>query len=472
MKLYDSINKALASQGMNTVASDMQDYIAIWMQWYRGNVDKFHTYSRQLVNGSKRTYERLTMNMAKKICEDMTRLIWSEKTKIELDNPENTEKLWQILDNKQNSLGVNLPKFIEKTLALGTGMLVEYIQNGKILLDYIDADLIIPISYNNSYINEVATISRSQHKEGNKDIWVSLVTIHKFDGTVYVKQHKLYKSKNADDLGTEIDLGSYYLNLEPQIEYKTNTPHFQIYRPNIVNNLDLDSPMGISIFANRVDNLKALDFKYDSFFNEFQMGKKRILIDRCAVKSAIDPATGENIQFFDTDDATFMAINGMENQPVKDIDFSLRTEEHIKSINTELNYLSSGVGLGQDFYKFDGTKAAKTATEVISENSDTFRSKVSHEIILRDVLYDMVVAVCELAKINYQTISIVFDDSVIEDKDAEARQALIEYNAGLIDKVEYFVRAHHMEKEQAIKYVSEIDKRTPKEALVEEPENE
>ena len=158
MKFYDSVNKALAQQGMNTITSDMQDYIANWMQWYRGNVDKFHTYSRQLVNGKKRQCERLTMNMAKKICEDMTKLIWSEKTKIELDTPENTLKLWKILDSKQNNLSVNLPRFIEKTLALGTGMIVEYLQDGNVLLDYIDADLIIPISHNNSYINEVVDI--------------------------------------------------------------------------------------------------------------------------------------------------------------------------------------------------------------------------------------------------------------------------------------------------------------------------
>ena len=42
----------------------------------------------------------------------------------------------------------------------------------------------------------------------------------------------------------------------------------------------------------------------------------------------------------------------------------------LDAINYELGLLSSGVGLGTEFYKFDG-KGVKTATEVISENSDT-----------------------------------------------------------------------------------------------------
>ena len=83
----------------------------------------------------------------------------------------------------------------------------------------------------------------------------------------------------------------------------------------------------------------------------------------------------------------------------------------------------------------------------------------------------MVKSICELAGIKSNSISITFDDSVIEDKGAAARQALIEYNAGLIDKVEYFVRAHGMEKDQATQYVSEIEDRN-QEVVKEEPDAE
>lgn len=471
MKLYDSINKALASQGRNTTSTGMYNYIADWSQWYSGNVAKFHHYTRTLTDGSKHKVERLTLGMAKKVCEDMAKLLWSEKAKIELDTPENTLKLWEVLDSKQNNLTVNLPAFIEKTLALGTGVLVEYKDSDNVLLDFIDADLILPMSYSNSYISELATIDRSIEIEGEKKLWISLLTIHKFNGSEYTKEHKLYKSDAESNIGEEIDLSSKYPNLEPLVEYKTDTPHFQVFRPNIVNNIDPSSPMGISIFANRLDNLKAVDLKYDCFYNEFKFGKKRILVDRSAVKGSVDPKTGQFVQYFDTDDATFMAIGGMEQQPVKEIDFNLRTEDHISAINAELNYLSAGVGLGQDFYNFNGSNVAKTATEVISENSDTFRSKAHHEIILQDVLYDMVKSVCELADIKSKTINITFDDSVIEDKDAAARQALIEYNSGIIDKVEYFVRARGMDKETAIRYTAEIDKRST-EIVEEEPDEE
>jgi len=474
MKLYDSISATLSKQGVNTINGDMYDFISNWEEWYRGNVNSFHNYKRKMADGKTKKVERLTLNMAKKVSEDMAKLVWTEKTKIELGDEESTKKLWAILDSKKNNFTVNFPEFIEHYMALGTGMLVEYTQNDETLIDYIDADLIIPFEYSNSYVSGVATISRSIETVGTTKTWYSLLTLHRFDGKKYTKELQLYKSTSASDLGERIELSVKYPELEDTYEYETETPHFQIFRPNVANNLDKTSPMGISVFANHIDKFKALDIKYDNFMNEFIMGKKRILVDRSAVKGAVDPETGVISQYFDADDPTFMATTGMDAQPVKEIDFSLRTDAFISAINADLNYLSAGVGLGQNFYKFDGAVQGKTATEVISENSDTYRSKVNHEIIIRDGIYDLVKVICELEGISSDNISIEFDDSVIEDKNAEARQALIEFNAGLIDKVEYFVKAHGMDKEQAQALIKEIESRAPQkpEETEEEPEEE
>jgi hypothetical protein len=50
--------------------------------------------------------------------------------------------------------------------------------------------------------------------------------------------------------------------------------------------------MGLSIFWNSIDKLKAIDTKYDSFDIEFVDGKRRILVDRTALKGT--PQVDEN----------------------------------------------------------------------------------------------------------------------------------------------------------------------------------
>ena len=71
-----------------------------------------------------------------------------------------------------------------------------------------------------------------------------------------------------------------FRNLTARIETGSPDPQFVIDRLNIVNNADADesNPMGIAIFANAIDTLKKLDIEFDSYCNEFELGKKRIFV--------------------------------------------------------------------------------------------------------------------------------------------------------------------------------------------------
>lgn len=158
----------------------------------------------------------------------------------------------------------------------------------------------------------------------------------------------------------------------------------------------------------------------------------------------------------------------MEKQPAKEIDFKLRTSEHIESINAELNWLSSNIGLGSNFYKFDGKSVVtKTVKEVVSENSEAFRTKVHHQIIVDDVIYDMVKAICELEGIKTNSITIVHDDSIIQDKETEQLKAQQEVSQGLRTKKDYMINIRGMSEEEAEKALQEIEaeKRSDKSAF-------
>ena len=426
---------------------NIYDMMAIWKSWYRGNVNDFHYFQMKMANGTTKQCERLTMNMPKKVCEDFAKLLWSEKVQIKLDKKKSTERLLSILENKENNFMTNFPSFLERVFALGTGATVEYKKDDKTLIDYIDGDVIIPYKFTNSYINGLTTVSRYTKGTGVNKRYFTHITYHEYKDGKYTKLNELYKSSNETTLGREIDFNSEFPNVVEFEEYITDTPYFQIWKPVIANNFDTDSPMGISIIANQIDKFKAIDTEYDSLNREFRTGKKRVLIDRTAVKRSpqVDE-TGEvnYVSYFDNDDEVYVAIAGMENQPVKEIDFKLRYQEHINSINAQLNYISAGVGLGQNYYNFDG-QGVKTATEVVSENSDTYRTKKHHEIMVNDCLYDLIKAICELEGINYKSINIVFDDSIIEDENALIQRGLELYQNKVISLEKFMQKYLHYE---------------------------
>lgn len=458
MEFYDNIASTLSKKGINLTVGTIYDLMAVWKSWYRGNVNDFHYYT-EVVCGKSTTCERLTMNMPKKLCEDLTKLLWTEKTQINLSNKNATKRLWEVLDSKENAFTVNLPIFIEKMLALGNGATVEYKdENNNTIIDYIDGDVIIPYKFTNGYITGMITVSRFVEGKGKNKVYYTHITYHEYVNGKYIKLNELYKSNTDTTLGKQLNFNDAFPNVKESEVVITKNPYFQIWKPNLANNFDTNSPMGISIYANSIDRFKSLDTKYDSFYNEFILGKKRILVDQSAMKGGMETDEQGNphfVQYFDKNDRVYQAINAEMKEPVKEVDFTLRYQEHVDSINADLNWLSENVGLGSNYYKFDGA-GTKTATEVISENSQAFRTKVHYQTIVNNCAYDLVQAVCELEGIKTNKITIIPDDSIIEDKDKETTRAQMEVTQGLRSKKSYLINIKGMSEEEAEEELAKI----------------
>ena len=327
-KLYDNIQDKLSKKGVNVVVGSIYDLMAVCKSWYRGNVNDFHYYNVHLANGQTKRKERATMNMGKKLCEDFSKLEWSEKVEIKLDNDENTKRLLTVLNSKENSFQTNFPIFLESIYALGTGVTVEYQKDGKNVIDYIDGDVVLPYKFTNSYIYGLVTVSR--FVEGTKESkrYYTHLTYHEYENGEYKRLNELYVSRYMDTLGKDKSFSEHFPNVKEYEVFKTEAPRFQVWRLPIANNFDTNSPMGLPIIANQIDKLKSIDLKYDSFNREFELGKRRVLIDRSAVKKRVS-GVDENgqpimVSHFDADDDVYVAIDGMEKQPIKDINFPLR----------------------------------------------------------------------------------------------------------------------------------------------------
>ena len=63
----------------------------------------------------------------------------------------------------------------------------------------------------------------------------------------------------------------------PVVHTGSDRRQFVIDRPNIANNFDYSIPLGISVYANAIDSMKGVDIAFDSYVNEFVLGKKRQL---------------------------------------------------------------------------------------------------------------------------------------------------------------------------------------------------
>lgn len=446
----------LKSQGYSTIDQAFYRDITSWMKWYRGKT-AFHSY--RVYNGTRHVSKtRKSMGMAKRVAEDWANLLLNEKVEIVIENgeegQETADRRQETVDAvlAENNFHVKANQLVEVAFALGTGAMVEYLdEEDHVKIDYIRAGMIYPLRSDNGEITECAFAS--ERKEG-KDAYVYLSIHEKNDRGNYIIKNAYFRKNGGGQL-TQVPLPE---NIAEEVDTKSSVPLFQIIKPNIVNNIDLDNPMGISVYANAIDQMEGLDLVYDSYCNEFQLGKKRIVIPvkMARIEMAED---GSARPVFDPDDTDFYAISGAEeNMGLKEINMEIRSQDHETGLKTALNLLAKKCGLGDKYYEFEAG-GAKTATEVISEESDLFRNLKKHELILRAALTNMVIAIGTLSglQIKKTEVTVNFDDSIIEDVGKEKERFLQEIRDGVRQKWEYRSRFFGEDEETAKANVQQDD---------------
>jgi A118 family predicted phage portal protein len=230
---------------------------------------------------------------------------------------------------------------------------------------------------------------------------------------------------------------------------------FTYWRTPIANNLDDNSPLGMSMYGNALETLHALDICYDSFVREFRLGKKRIIVPARAVRVVVDPQSGLPRRYFDPGDETYEALASDDPNDLKiqDNSVELRVDEHIAALNAFLSILCLQLGFSANTFSFDEKSGIKTATEVISENSKTYKTiktiqnqlAPSIEHLVRNIidvatLYGMTTedgqTVESLARNGYN-INVVFDDGVTQDRQTNINEGVMLVGAGLLSKFSF-----------------------------------
>lgn len=424
-----AITGYLVRNGYTTVDDDYYARIALWQSWYQGKVNSFHTYTQY--NGQRKvTRQRKTMGMAKRFCEDWAALLLNEKVRINVGNQTAQTAIDEILKNNRFSVRGN--QLIELAFALGTGAFVEYMDNGEVVIDYVRGSMVYPLAWDNGIITECAFAS--ERKQGTeKYIYLN---IHRRDAQGrYIIENKMFKRNGETIAPADLPEG-----VAEEVATGSELPYYQIIMPNIVNNADLSSPMGISVYANAIDNLQNIDLVFDSYDNEFRLGKKRILVPLTLTQSTMADS-GVTRPVFDDNDVEFYVIEtGDQNaQKIDEMNGALRYDAFEAGIKTAINLAAYKCGFGENRYRFEGG-TAMTATQVISQDSDLFRNLKKHELILDAALQGLVKAIAQMAGIGIGEITIEFDDSIIEDEDKERQRFMQEIREGLRQPWEYRVK--------------------------------
>lgn len=434
-----TVVELLKEIGCPIADSDFYGKVNEWKSWYVGEVKNFSWYTVKTGERSTKC-KRYSLGMAKKVSEDWANLLMNEKVKITLEGKNEQEFVGKVLSGSFFEVKCN--EMQELKSALGT---VAYIPRvvgqteagaSDIILDYVTVEHIWPISWANGVIQECAFDSVVNV---GKDEYIYL-QVHKKDAQgLYVIQNHLYRRSNEQV--TEVNMSDVegFKNVPSEVNTKSDKRQFVIDRLNISNNFDYGLPLGVSVYANAIDQLKGVDIAFDTYVVEFVNGKRRILVTPAAAtylngEPALDP--DEIIYYVLPEDTG----NGNVITP---IEMDIRASELGKGMTDFLNILSSKCGFGENHYRFDGGNVS-TATQIISENSALFRTLKKHEIILESVLVELCRIILRLGNsamnmgLNEDVeISIDFDDSIIEDEETDFNRDSRMLQMGILNDWEF-----------------------------------
>lgn len=450
---------------------DNRDHIEKWESWYKGSVASFHNY--RIYNGKNHIpLRRMSLGMAKKVCEDWANLLVNEKTDITLSD-EASQRVWEEVA-KKTKFWRKANTGVEKTFALGMGAWVVSVDklginnDGSLITDgvpnitFVSAKNIVPITIEDDTITECAFVHTGTESTN--------IAVHAKDAD------GIYVVTNISAQGTDFD--NLQVDIDKTYSFYTGSvkPWFVCLKPNVANNIEVNSPLGISVFANAIDCLKQIDLVFDSYANEFILGKKRIFVN--TPPCDIDTVTGEQRPVFDSNDVVIYQIpEAMDNSVmIQDSTQSLRVADHQTALQNHLNLLSYACGLGTEHYKFD-KGGISTATQIISENSEMFRNIKKQEILIEDALIELVEIVIFVCNKFTQyrmdagaDIEVKFDDSIIIDKESERASDRLDVSMGVMSKAEYRSKWYNEDIDTATAKIEEMDSTTIQDYSEFEPE--
>ena len=450
--------KEITNHKKVSVNEDHYKHIGIWSALYHGYYSEFHDVRYRTINGEK-TRRMSTLNMPKVISAELARLVFNEKCTVNVSDEVLSENIHGVF--KANNFYKEFQRYLEYGFAKGGFVIKVFADEKGIKLSYVTADSFFPISTSRNEVHEGVFVNET--RRGDK--YYTLLEWNEWDGEQFVVTNELFMSEIKGELGIRIPLETLYPNLEPETRINNLSRSVFVYiKPNTANNFDTDSPLGVSIYANALDTLKTLDTAFDSFEREFRLGKKRILVPHTAIQTVIDPQTGEMRRFFDANDEVYQAFNfsDEQSQQIQDASVSLRVTEHTDGIQALLDILAMQTGFSPGTFTFDA-QGVKTATEVVSENSKTFRTKNSHETTIEEGIKQLIVTITEIAELygffsapDEYEVSIDFDDSIAEDREANAKYWIQLKNAGLSSAKYAMMRILDITEEQADEMLQQI----------------
>ena len=437
-------------------------------------------------DGDIKTRKMQHLPIARTASKKIASLVYNEQATITTED----EVLQKFLDDMltNDRFNKNFERYLESCLALGGLAMRPYVDGDKIRVAFIQAPVFLPLESNTQDVSNAAILTKTIKSEGKKNVYYTLVEFHEWitkdgqetgstkDKSLYRITNELYKSNQDGILGQRVNLYELdkYATLEPVTIVKDlSRPLFTYLKTPGMNNKDINSPLGLSIFDNAKTTIDFINRTYDEFMWEVKMGQRRVLVPEqlAQLKVRREDGTIDFKRRFDVEQNVYMQIGtgNMDSGGITDLTSPIRASDYISAISEGLKLFEMQIGVSSGMFTFDG-QGVRTATEIVSENSDTYQMRNSIVALVEQSIKELCVSMCELGKVvglyqgkipELNDISVNLDDGVFTDRHAELDYWMKMVAAGFATQKRGIAKTLNLTDEEAEKELAEINSSLP-----------
>ncbi len=415
-----------------------------------------------------------TIKFAKKIAEAVANL-----TTLDIDVAFDGERKDYMQTFWEKSVKPRLRQWVEVGSAAGTIILKP---NGKgvdlmtpDMFEVVDVDgngNIRGIVFQDSYVSNNMYYTKLEYHR----FWSALVRINPeseeyTETTYYTVTNKAFASKDSSSIGHPVRLAdTKWANLKDETNIVKKNDNalesmlFGVFKMPSANDIDFNSPLGVSIFANAMEELRDLDIAYSRNATEIFASKRLVLLDERLVQLPSVMGPDGKVQKRRMKLPKYARnVNADDSASFyQEINPNINIEQRKQEIDFQLSLIGTKCGFSNGYFVLDGKTGMITATQVEADDRETIQLVKDVRDALKTCLNELFYAQSVFADLygiapvgNYEANYNFGDITYNYEEDKQSWWRYV--TAGKVPAWMYFVKFEGMSEEEAKAMTAEAE---------------
>lgn len=361
------------------------------------------------------------------------------------------------LDTEYQAVIEDIRRYCEYGCAKGGLALKPYVSDGHIEVDTVQADRFFPTGYNSR--GDITSAVFVETLNRGKQVYTRL-ELHEWDGSRYAIHNRVYVKSDTDtteNLGREVPLTvvQEWADLEPETNIENvENPLFAYFKVPNANNIDDQSPLGVSVYSRAVSDIREADRQWTRIVWEYEGSELAVDVDNGMFKK--NERTGE-WDLPEGRERLFRIMDFEDNdEKYKVYSPAIRDESLFNGFNNILRRIEFNCGLAYGTLS-NPENVDKTAEEIKASKQRSYSTVSDIQKSLQKALEHLVYSMDVLAQLGglpggkkYE-LSFNWDDSIVIDKEQELLSMQQDATGGFIRKELYVAKKYGVSEEEALK---------------------